>query len=81
MEKSLTLLNRLIKLSIVNPSLYYSINITKNKVLLQGYYNADEICRLKTKHIKWEHNLSPFFGFFEMRWKLANGITVELTFT
>lgn len=80
MEKSLTLLNRLIKLSIVNPSLYYGINITKNKVQLQGHYNADEICRLKTKHIKWKHDLSPS-GFFEMRWKLANGITVELTFT
>ena len=80
MEKSLTLLNRLIKLSIVNPSLYYSINITENKVLLLGYYNADEICRLKTKHIKWKHDLSPS-GFFEMRWKLANGITLELTFT
>jgi len=79
MEKSLILLNRLIKLSIVNPSLYYSINITENKVRCQGYYNADEICRLETKH-KWEHKLSPS-GFFEMRWKLANGITVELTFT
>ena len=80
MEKSLTLLNRLIRLRIVNPFLYYGINITKNKVQCQGHYNSDEICRLKTKHIKWEHELSPS-GFFEMRWKLANGITVELTFT
>ena len=79
MEKSLNLLNRLIKLSIVNPSLYYNINITENTVRLQGYYNADEICRLKTKR-KWEHKLSPS-GFFEMRWKLVNGITVEITFT
>ena len=80
MEKSLTLLNRLIRLRIVNPSLYYSINITEIRVQLQGHYNADEICRLKTKHIKWKNDLSPS-GFFEMRWKLANGITVELTFT
>jgi len=80
MEKSLTLLNRLIRLRIVNPSLYYSINITEIRVQLQGHYNADEICRLKTKHIKWEHDLLSS-GFFEMRWKLANGITVELTFT
>jgi|LSQX01.2.fsa_nt_gb hypothetical protein len=80
MEKSLTLLNRLIKLGIVNPSLYYGINITKNKVQCQGYYNSDEIFRLKNKHAKWEHSLS-LSGFFEMRWKLSNGITVELTFT
>ena len=80
MEKSLTLLNRLIKLGIVNPSLYYSISITKNQVQCQGHYNADEIFRLKNKHAKWEHELSPS-GFFEMRWKLSNGITVELIFT
>lgn len=81
MEKNLTLLNRLVKSSIINPSLYYSINITEIKVQLQGHYNSDEICRLKTKHIKWEYDVSSPSGFFEMRWKLANGITVELTFT
>ncbi len=80
MEKSVALLNRLIKMGIVNPSSYYSVNITKNKVQLQGYYNSDEIFRLKNKHVKWEHDLSPS-RFFVMKWKLSNGITVELTFT
>lgn len=80
MEKSVALLNRLIRLGIVNPSLYYSISTTKNKVQCQGHYNADEICRLKTKHIKWEHDLSPS-GFVTMKWKLSNRKTIELIFT
>jgi len=80
MEKSLTLLNRLIKLGIVNPSLYYGISIYKNKVQCQGHYNADEMFRLQNKHVKWEHELSPS-GFLKMRWKLSNRITVELIFT
>lgn len=80
MEKSVALLNRLIRLGIVNPSLYYSISTTKNQVQCQGHYNLDEICRLKTRHTRWEHELSSS-GFLRMRWKLFNGITVELIFT
>lgn len=80
MEKSITLLTRLVKLGVVNPALYYGISITKNKVQCQGYYNADEIFRLNNKHVKWEHHLSQS-GFFEMIWKLPNGVIVELTFT